>query len=100
MDDFTLIEHSISNHFNLIGFYDDEEGRESSKGSVKKSYFIVGDYNPENFHTLVRELDLYGFIPFINPAGDHYTISIAKKKKVNQEFIFNIIFFWPLYALL
>jgi len=92
LDDFTLIEHSISNHFNLIGFYDDEEGRESSKGSVKKSYFIVGDYNPENFHTLVRELDLYGFIPFINPAGDHYTISIAKKQEKGESRIyFNII---------
>ncbi|MDD3753880.1 MAG: site-2 protease family protein [Methanobacterium sp.] len=86
MDDFTLIEQSISNHFPLIGFHKGGEGKES--------YFIVGNYRPESFQELARELDKNGFIPFINPEGYNYKINIAKKpEKGESRIIFNIILF-------
>lgn len=92
MDDFNIIEQSISHYFPIIGFHQNEDSKESSKRSSKESYFIVGDYNPESFQALIHELDVHGFIPFINPAGDHYTISIAKKQEKGKSRIrFNII---------
>lgn len=86
MDDFTLIEQSISHHFPLIGFHKD--------GMGKKSYFLVGNYNPESFQALAQELAKHGFIPFINPEGNYYKINIAKKpEKGESRIIFNIILF-------
>lgn len=85
MDDFHLIEQSISHYFSLIGFYNGDGGKEAS-------YFIVGDYNPHSFQGLVGELDEYGFIPFINPEGNHYRINIAKKgEKGKSKIHVNII---------
>ena len=78
MDDFTLIEQSISNYFPIIGFFNGE-------GSKEGSYFIVGDYNPSSFQGLVRELDEQGFVPFINPDGIHYRINIARKPEKGQS---------------
>ncbi len=77
MDDFTLIEQSISNHFPLIGFFNGENSKES--------YFTVGNYNPDSFQALVDELDQYGFIPFINPDGYYYKINIAKKPEKGKS---------------
>ena len=79
MDDFHLIEQSISHYFPLIGFYNGDSGKKDS------SYFIVGDYNPHSFQGLVGELDEYGFIPFINPEGNHYRINIAKKPEKGKS---------------
>ncbi|NYB53000.1 MAG: site-2 protease family protein [Methanobacteriaceae archaeon] len=73
MDDFSLIEQSISHYFPILGLVNGEENEES--------FFVVGDYNPSNFRELVQELDQYGFVPFINPEGNHYKISIAKKQE-------------------
>lgn len=90
VDDFHIIEQSISNHFSLIGFHEGENRKETGIGS----YFIVGDYNPDNFKLLVHELDFQGFIPFINPAGEYYKINIARKPEKTQSRIhFNIILF-------
>lgn len=92
MDDFALIEQSISHHFPLIGFYQVEDNKESSNKLGRESYFIVDDYNPHSFQALVRELDDYGFIPFINRDGNHYKINIAQKQEKGQSKIrFNII---------
>ena len=92
MDDFTLVEQSISNHFPLIGFYLGEASEKSGKGSGKESYFMVDDYNPQSFQALVRELDGYGFVPFINPDGTHYKINVAKKQEKSESKIrFNVI---------
>ncbi len=77
MDDLTLIEQSISNHFPLIGFFNGESGKES--------YFTVGTYNTDSFQALVSELDEYGFIPFINPDGNYYKINIAKKPEKGKS---------------
>jgi membrane-associated protease RseP (regulator of RpoE activity) len=77
VDDFTLIEQSISHHFPLIGYFNDE-------GS-KESYFTVGNYNPDSFQALVDELDELGFIPFINPDGNYYKINIAKKPEKGKS---------------
>lgn len=85
MDDFHLIEQSISHHFPLIGFFDGEETKEAS-------YFTVEEYNPLSFQALINELDQYGYIPFINPDGNHYKINIAKTKdKGESKILFNII---------
>lgn len=85
MDDFTLIEQSISNYFPIIGFFNGE-------GSKEGSYFIVGDYNSHSFHELVRELDEQGFVPFINPDGIHYRINIARKpEKGKSKIHINVI---------
>ncbi|EKF85851.1 site-2 protease family protein [Methanobacterium formicicum] len=78
MDDFTLIEQSISNYFPIIGFFNGE-------GSKEGSYFIVGDYNPHSFQSLVNELDQFGFVPFINPDGLHYRINVARKPEKGQS---------------
>nr|WP_319374275.1 site-2 protease family protein [uncultured Methanobacterium sp.] len=78
MDDFTLIEQSISNYFPVIGFFNGE-------GSKEGSYFIVGAYNPHSFQGLVRELDEQGFVPFINPDGIHYRINIARKPEKGKS---------------
>jgi len=77
VDDFTLIEQSISNHFPLIGYFNDDGGKES--------YFTVGTYNTDSFQALVSELDEYGFIPFINPDGNYYKINIAKKPEKGKS---------------
>ncbi|MFA0834636.1 MAG: site-2 protease family protein [Methanobacterium formicicum] len=78
MDDFTQIEQSISNYFPIIGFFNGE-------GSKEGSYFIVGDYNPHSFQSLVNELDQFGFVPFINPDGLHYRINVARKPEKGQS---------------
>jgi membrane-associated protease RseP (regulator of RpoE activity) len=84
VDDFHLIEQSISHHFPLIGFFNGENSKES--------YFIVGDYNPRGFQELVQELDEIGFVPFINPDGNHYKINIAQKPEKGKSRIhFNVI---------
>ena len=77
MDDFNLIEQSISHHFPLIGFFNGEDSKES--------YFMVGDYNPQSFQALVEELDEKGFVPFINPDGNHYKINIAQKPQKGKS---------------
>ncbi|BDZ72199.1 metalloprotease [Methanobacterium petrolearium] len=84
MDDFHLIEQSISHHFPLIGFFNGEDGKES--------YFIVGDYNPQSFQALIRELGEHGFVPYINQDGNHYKINIGKKQEKGKSKIhFNVI---------
>ncbi len=84
VDDFTLIEQSITHHFPLIGFFNGEDSKES--------YFIVDDYNPQSFQDLIHELDKHGFVPFINPDGNHYKINIAQKPEKGKSRIhFNII---------
>lgn len=89
-EDFYLIEQSISHHLPLIGFH---QGEDSNKKGIE-SYFIVGDYNPDSFRSLVSELDANGFIPYINPAGNHYKINIVQKpEKTQSRLHLNIILF-------
>ena len=84
MDDFSLIEQSISNHFPILGFFNGQES--------KDSYFIVGHYDQQTFQDLISELDGYGFVPFINPDGNYYKINIAKKpEKSHSRVHFNVI---------
>lgn len=78
MDDFHLIEQSISHHFPIIGFFDGEVSKEGS-------YFLVRDYNPQNFQELVKELEILGFVPFISPEGTYYKINIAKKQEKGKS---------------
>jgi len=84
VDNFNLIEQSISHHFPLIGFFNDEKGKES--------YFIVGDYNPQSFQALASELGEQGLVPYINHEGNYYKINIGKKQEKGKSKIhLNII---------
>ncbi|AIS31585.1 peptidase M50 family [Methanobacterium formicicum] len=78
VDDFHLIEQSISHYFPIIGFSDGDGGKEGS-------YFLVGDYNPHSFQELVKELDELGFVPFISPEGTYYKINLAKKQEKGKS---------------
>jgi Zn-dependent protease len=78
VDEFHLIEESISHYFPIIGFFNGEDSKEGS-------YFLVGDYNPQSFQALVEELDEHGFVPFINPEGTYYKINIAQKQEKGKS---------------
>jgi membrane-associated protease RseP (regulator of RpoE activity) len=78
VDDFHLIEQSISHYFPIIGFSDGDGGKEGS-------YFLVGDYNPHSFQELVQELDELGFVPFISPESTYYKINLAKKQEKGKS---------------
>ena len=53
----------------------------------KKSYFLVGNYNPESFQALAQELAKHGFIPV------SYThLDVYKRQPFILRNYFDIIF--------
>ncbi len=89
-EDFYIIEQAISHHLPIIGF----QPGVYSNGKSTGSYFIVEDYNPESFKSLVSELDENGFIPYINHLDNYYKINIVRKPESTKSNIhYNIILF-------
>ena len=75
MDDFHLVEASISQYFPII----------ESHTNDTATYFEVADYTPDKFADLVKELDSEGYAPFISPHEDNYIIRIAKKPESGES---------------
>jgi membrane-associated protease RseP (regulator of RpoE activity) len=84
LKDYDLIEEYISKYFNITG----------SHTTPERSFFIVDNYNYNNFSRLIKDLDKVGYIPFMESVGGRYTIGIAGKKEKSESRIhINIILF-------
>ena len=84
MKDYDLIDEHISSYFKINGFHTTPEG----------SFFVVDNYDHNNFSKLIKDLDDVGYIPFIESVEGKYTIRIASKKDKSESRIhINIILF-------
>ena len=71
MKDYNLIREHISEYFDVGGFQTTPEG----------SFFVISDYNHDKFSDLIRDLDVLGYIPFMERYAGSYRIGIAKGQR-------------------
>jgi membrane-associated protease RseP (regulator of RpoE activity) len=84
VEDYQLLSDIVANYFPILEFINDEDA----------SYYLVGDYTPQNFSGLVEELDEVGYSPFINPDGPYYRIRLAQKpEQSNSRIHINLLLF-------
>lgn len=84
MEDQELLSTMVGKYFPILEFVDDE----------KAPYFLVGGYSTGKFNSLIEELDLVGYLPFINPDGLYYRIRLAQKpEETNSRIYINLILF-------
>ena len=84
MKDYDLIREHISKYFDVGGFQKTSEG----------SFFVVNDYNYDKFSSLIKDLDVLGYIPFIGRYAGSYRIGIAERPEAGESRIhLNIILF-------
>lgn len=94
-----IIKDIVANYFTVQSIYTGE----------KEFYFIVCDYNRDNFIQLIEDLDKIGYLPFIDEYKNNYKIKIAKKPEHgNSRVHVNVILFlatvistvfaWPLFG--
>ncbi len=84
MRDNDLIREHISKYFDVGGFQTTPEG----------SFFVVDDYDYVKFSSLIKDLDIIGYIPFMERYAGSYRIGIAERPEVGESRIhLNVILF-------
>jgi membrane-associated protease RseP (regulator of RpoE activity) len=84
MKDYDLIREHISEYFDVGGFQTTPEG----------SFFVISDYNHDKFSNLIKDLDVLGYIPFMESYAGSYRIGIATRPENGESRInMNVILF-------
>ena len=84
MKDYDSIREHISKYFDVGGFQTTPEG----------SFFVISDYNPDKFSDLIKDLDVLGYIPFMERYAGSYRIGIATRPERGESRIhMNVILF-------
>ncbi|MEN4017385.1 MAG: site-2 protease family protein [Methanobacterium sp.] len=79
-----IIKDIVANYFTVQSIYTGE----------KEFYFIVCDYNRNNFLQLIEDLDKIGYLPFIEEYDSNYRINIVKKPEHGKSRVhINVILF-------